>query len=156
MHAQMAKEEGHFTMEDVIQGISEKMIRRHPRVFSKAVEGEFESWDEIKRKEKEGKEWIESPLKEIPEELPALTRAVKVIKKADKLYGAGKDYNDNVTQLEKAVSVLADFHPEREDGQMEKAMGDILIGLADIARKCHISLEQILTDQIEDLIEQYE
>ena len=60
MHAQIAKEEGDFTLEDVIKGISEKMIRRHPHVFgNETVSGSGEvllNWEAIKAKEKEGKE----------------------------------------------------------------------------------------------------
>ncbi len=59
MHAQIAAEENRFTMDDVIQGVAEKMIRRHPHVFGDAkAETQEESlalWQEIKRKEKEGK-----------------------------------------------------------------------------------------------------
>ncbi len=59
MHAQIASEEGRFTMEDVVQGVSEKMIRRHPHVFGdKKVSSPEESlklWKEIKKDEKEGR-----------------------------------------------------------------------------------------------------
>ena len=60
MHAQIAKEDGDFTIEDVIRGISEKMIRRHPHVFgNEKVSDSGEvllNWEAIKAKEKEGKE----------------------------------------------------------------------------------------------------
>ena len=60
MHAQIAEEEGIFTLDDVISGITEKMVRRHPHVFgNKKVSGSVKvlvNWEEIKRKEKEGKE----------------------------------------------------------------------------------------------------
>lgn len=66
MHARIAEEEGYFTMDDVIQGIIDKMIRRHPHVFGKAtVSGSGEvlkKWDEIKKEEKAGKEWTEAYL----------------------------------------------------------------------------------------------
>ena len=161
LHAQIAKEEGLFTIEDVIHEISAKMIRRHPHVFTKEVqvEGADEvpaNWDEIKRKEKEGKEWIESPLREIPKELPALTRAAKVIKKADKLYGAGKEYQDNVAVLEKSVQKLSQMKPETESAELEEIMADMLLSLSDIARQYRISQEQILTDRIENIIDRYE
>lgn len=59
MHAQIAAEEGRFTMDDVVQGISEKMIRRHPHVFGDAkvssVEEGLALWDSIKKQEKENK-----------------------------------------------------------------------------------------------------
>ena len=66
MHAQIAKEEGLFTLEDVMLGITVNMIRRHPHVFgTTAVSGSDEvlvNWAEIKKQEKEGKEWMESYL----------------------------------------------------------------------------------------------
>lgn len=59
MQCQIAKEEGIFTLDDVIQGISEKMIRRHPHVFGNGTASTAEevllTWEEIKRMEKEGK-----------------------------------------------------------------------------------------------------
>lgn len=66
MHAVIAEEEGLFTIDDVIRGISEKMIRRHPHVFGETeVSGSGEvlrNWDEIKKKEKAGKEQVDEDL----------------------------------------------------------------------------------------------
>ncbi|SFQ19916.1 tetrapyrrole methylase family protein / MazG family protein [Lachnospiraceae bacterium XBB1006] len=60
-HAVIAEEEGLFTFDEVIEGISEKMIRRHPHVFSgvnyASVEEQHAAWDAIKAQEKKGKEW---------------------------------------------------------------------------------------------------
>lgn len=72
MHAQIAEEEGLFTMEDVIETVSAKMLRRHPHVFGTAEvsdSGEVLTvWDEIKKQEKAGKEWMEEYLPEAFEE----------------------------------------------------------------------------------------
>ena len=66
VHAQIAEEEGYFTMDDVIEGIREKMIRRHPHVFGDehvSSSGEvLKNWEEIKKAEKAGKEWTEAYL----------------------------------------------------------------------------------------------
>lgn len=66
MHAQIAEEEGLFTLDDVVRGISEKMIRRHPHVFGEVTvsdSGEvLKNWADIKRKEKSGKEWMDTRL----------------------------------------------------------------------------------------------
>lgn len=160
MHSQIAGEEQLFTLEDVIDEISAKMIRRHPHVFrdTKADDAEavLVNWEEIKKKEKEGKTWIESPLREIPRELPSLTRASKVLKKVNKLYGDGEDYYRNVLKLEKAVERLKSFQPENDDIRLEEIIGDILIGVSDISRQFRISQEQILTDRVEDIIDRYE
>ena len=81
MHAQIAAEEGLFTMDDVIQGISDKMIRRHPHVFGEAVvsdSGEvLTQWSDIKKQEKAGKEWTESYLPEAFEEAKELIDVAK-------------------------------------------------------------------------------
>ncbi len=160
MHSQIAKEEGIFTLEDVIDEISRKMIRRHPHVFgqgkAKDEESIRSSWDEIKKKEKEGKAWIESPLREIPVELPALTRASKVLKKADKLYAAGGDYASSINALKEAVRKMAEFRPEEEHDEAQKVIGDMLINICDIAGRFKASGEQILTDRTEDIIDKYE
>lgn len=65
MHSQIAKEEGLFTLEDVVQEVSEKMVRRHPHVFG-SVQADnssqvLKNWEEIKKAEKQGKEWVKTP-----------------------------------------------------------------------------------------------
>ncbi len=161
LHSQIAKEEHLFTLEDVIHEISAKMIRRHPHVFGDGSKGKQEEairadWEEIKRKEKEGKAWIESPLREVPKELPALARASKVLKKADKLYGKGNSFEENAGCMEKSIKKLAALQPDVDRIKLQELMGDILVNLSDIARLSKIPLEQILTDRIDDIIERYE
>ena len=81
LNSQIAKEEGLFTLEDVMRGITDKMIRRHPHVFgTTAVSGSDEvlvNWAEIKKQEKEGKEWMESYLPGAFDEAEELIGAVR-------------------------------------------------------------------------------
>lgn len=160
MHAQIAKEEGLFTMEDVVNEVAEKMVRRHPHVFGEvAVSGSaqvLENWEEIKKKEKEGKSYISSPLQEIPKELPALTRATKVIKKVDRHYESISDYAAAVGQLQEAVSKLAQSKPVDYDEEIASQVGNLLMAISNISRVCKLSPEQILTDRIEEMIDHYE
>lgn len=160
MHAQIASEEGLFTMADVVDEVSRKMVRRHPHVFSTGnadtPEEVLTNWEEIKKEEKKDKEWAESPLREIPQELPALTRAAKVLKKADKYYGQGSTYEQDVEALQEAVEALKTCKPEAYSRELEQILADMLMRLSDIARIGKISHEQALTDRIEDLIEKYE
>ncbi|MBD5520300.1 MAG: MazG family protein [Lachnospiraceae bacterium] len=85
MHAQIAEEEGLFTMDDIIQGISEKMIRRHPHVFGEETvsdSGEvLGKWNDIKKNEKTGKEWMDNYLPD------AFNEAKELIDKAGKRKG---------------------------------------------------------------------
>lgn len=161
LHSQIAEEEEIFTLEDVIDEISKKMVRRHPHVFGtnaggKRAEDIPADWEEIKRKEKEGKTWMESPLREIPKELPSLTRAAKVLKKVDKLYEEGNDYEGSVKLLAEAAGKLACLEKEEAEGELEGIMGDILMNISNIARICKIPAEQILTNRIEDMIDKWE
>lgn len=160
MHSVIAEEEGLFTLEDVIKEASEKMIRRHPHIFGTLqVDSSaevLENWEEIKKKEKEGKSWIESPLREIPKELPSLTRGPKVLKKIDKLYETAPGREENAERLLAAVRGLSEHHGETEKAQIEKLLGDALLGLCEIARREKIAAEQVLMDRIEELIEEKE
>ncbi len=161
LHSRIAEEEQLFTLEDVIDEICRKMIRRHPHVFGvqvkeKRAEDIPADWEEIKRKEKEGKAWIESPLREIPKELPSLTRAAKVLKKADRLYGKGSSYEESAKLLAEKAGKLAGLCPEEPSEELMEIMGDILVNLSNIARIFNISAEQILTDRIEDMIDKWE
>ena len=160
MHARIAEEEGLFTMEDVVSEVAEKMVRRHPHVFGdvtvKGTGQVLENWEEIKKKEKEGKSYIESPLREIPRELPALTRAPKILKKADRLYRPQPDFAEAVEQMQEAVQKLSKCKPSNYDETISVLTGDILVSLSQISRLCKLSLEQILTDRMDDLIEELE
>ena len=171
MHSVIAGEEGLFTLGDVITGVSEKMIRRHPHIFGEvhvdSPEEVLKNWDEIKKKEKEGKSWIESPLREIPKELPSLTRGPKVLKKIDKLYEKAPAAEETVRELSESAAKLGIYMTETdaecaghreaaEKAQVERLLGDALLALCEIARREKIPAEQVLMDRIEELIEEKE
>ncbi|MDR2043431.1 MAG: MazG family protein [Clostridium sp.] len=168
MHSQIAQDEGRFTIEDVVHGIAAKMVRRHPHVFGDRAEvspaltsGQvLDNWEEIKRKEKpaapgqsEGQAAL-SALREIPPELPALTRAVKVLKKADKLYRRQDDYETAAAKLREAAEKLGSLSPASYDPEITRQIGEILMAASNLSRHCKLAQEQILTDRIEDLIEE--
>ncbi len=160
MHSEIADEEGIFTIEDVIDCVSRKMIRRHPHVFGDVQADNSEqvliNWEDIKKTEKEGKSWIESPLKEIPLELPALTRAVKVTKKVDKLYEQRKGYAESVARLKEIAANLDVMQPQIYDKELSEHVGDMLMEIADICREYKLTPEQILNDKVEELVDKYE
>lgn len=160
MHAQIATEEKLFDMTDVVDEVSRKMIRRHPHIFgtvkADTPDQVLANWEEIKKEEKKGKDWIKSPLQEIPRELPSLTRATKVLKKIDKLYEPGKSYETNVKELQDCAAKLQDLSCGEATEELQKIMGDMLLSLSDIARKSKLTAEQILADRIDDLIDDCE
>ena len=160
LHAQIGKEEGLFTIEDVVNEVATKMVRRHPHVFGEIeVENSAEvlqNWEEIKKKEKEGKQEAKTPLREIPLELAALTRAAKVLKKVDKHYGVSSSYQEDVAKLKEMVEMLEQLDPKSHEDSIEQSMAQILLAISDINRICKLDGEQILKDQIDNLIDRYE
>lgn len=160
MHAQIASEEGLFTMEDVVNEVARKMVRRHPHVFgtgsADTPDEVLVNWEEIKKEEKKDKDWVESPLREIPRELPALTRAVKVLKKIDKHYDKGNTYEQDVEAVCRLAESLRDCEPEKENEKPQAVLSELLLYVSDVARIAKIPQEQILTDKIDDLIDKYE
>ena len=87
MHAQIGKEEGTFTIDDVTDAVSQKMIERHPHVFGEAElknsEEVLDNWEKIK-KEQRGQKTVYETMQSVTKSLPALSRATKIIGKAVK------------------------------------------------------------------------
>lgn len=166
MHSQIAKEEGYFTLEDVVQEVSEKMIRRHPHVFGN-VQAEdssqvLQNWEEIKKEEKQGKEWVKTPLRDIPPELPALVRAGKTIKKTDKLYEKQPNtketlasIKEKIEQLEKLEESATSLQKDQKQA-WEQALGGMLWDISNLSRLVSVDAEQVLINKIEDFMEKYE
>lgn len=159
MHACIAQEEGLFTMEDVVDEVAEKMVRRHPHVFGEVQADTsaqvLQNWDEIKKEEKAGRVQTETPLREIPPELPALTRAPKVLKKADKIYESQGTFKEAAENLKKAADEIGALDPGALD-ELGRSLGELLMAASNISRICKLPQEQILADKIDDLIEKYE
>jgi MazG family protein len=150
-HAQMASELGRFDFDDVTDGIARKMIRRHPHVFGVASREEFltkDLWQRIKAEEKaeRGTDGQVSRLDDVPLALPALTRAVKLQKRAAEV---GFDWPDLMPVLAKAEEEIAELRAalaERETkqgkdrtGRVVEEFGDLLFVMANIAR--HLKLD---------------
>ncbi len=147
LHSQIGREEGTFTIEDVLDNLSAKMIRRHPHVFSDAsVSGTGEvlkNWEAIKKGEKAKKDH-KSVLDGIPLSLPGLYRAGKIQKKAAR---AGFDWPDTAGPLEKIREEIDEFSREIESGDRELMIGefgDILFSLVNLSRKMDFDAEDSL------------
>lgn len=159
LHSQIAKEEGLFTIEDVMTGISNKMLRRHPHVFGDQntddIDKIHKTWDEIKKEEKAKQTWVTSPLREIPQELPSLVRAVKVMKKVEKEQ-PGVDYEGTLQQLKKQIDILLEHDKDASREELTSIMGDILMSLSRVSMLTGVQQEQVLYDKIEQYIEEQE
>lgn len=142
-HAQIASENGHFDISDVISSISEKMIRRHPHVFGNARADTPEAvslqWDHIKRTiENRSRESI---IGGIPKEFPSLLRAAKMSKKAAR---AGFDWERIEQVLDKVdeeVSELKVAMAKEDPAHVEHELGDVLFSLVNLARFLGLNAE---------------
>lgn len=139
-HAQIGAESGDFSIEDVISAISEKMIRRHPHVFGDWAREDFVegSWERLKDQEK-GQSTDKSVLDDVPSNLPGLTRAVKLQKRAARI---GFDWPDASGPLNKVVEETGELHEAiaGTDGDaVEDEFADLLFSVANLAR--HLSLD---------------
>lgn len=148
-HARMAEEERAFDFGDVVQAITEKLIRRHPHVFGdersrtpQAVEG---LWERIKGEEKAARTGgqKESALAGVPVGLPALTRALKLQQKASKV---GFDWNDSRAVLRKIREEADEIEAALGDGAEAAAaeVGDLLFAAVNLARHLHADPESVL------------
>jgi ATP diphosphatase len=151
-HARMAEEQGAFDFGDVVQAITEKLIRRHPHVFgderSHTPEGVKGLWERIKAEEKAGRqkgERRDGALAGVPIALPALTRALKLQEKASKV---GLDWNDPRAVLRK-IREEADEIEEALDGAVADnaaaaEVGDLLFAAVNLARHLRADPETLL------------
>jgi tetrapyrrole methylase family protein/MazG family protein/ATP diphosphatase len=151
-HSRMAQEQGAFDFDAVAQAINDKMIRRHPHVFGSETYGSLAEqkagWEELKaveRAEKNGdKGRAGSLLDDVPVGLPALTRAVKLSKRAA---GVGFVWPSAKEVLDKLDEEVAELKAEIEAGDVEKArqeMGDVLFVVANLARTLDVDPEDAL------------
>ena len=147
-HAQMAQEQGEFDFADVAQAICDKMLRRHPHVFGQAdgrtSAEQTDAWEVIKAGERAAKGKAASLLDDIPASLPAMTRAVKLTKRAARV---GFDWPNTCEVLAKLREELAELEVEIDAGDQAKAreeLGDLLFVVANLARKLDIEPEDAL------------
>ena len=166
-HSQISAEQGTFTIENVLETLAEKLIRRHPHVFGTGdqtpdvtnSEHVLSQWEQIKQAEREAAGGASSALDGVPKTLPALLRAYQTQARAARV---GFDWPHNATGLEQifgkvaeevdelksalAQAANADPAPHRPDGQadVEAELGDIFFSLVNLARFVKVNPEEAL------------
>lgn len=141
-HAQMAEEAGFFTLEDVIERISDKMERRHPHIFGDAEHGGHHLWEKIKAEERSAKS-DKSALAGVALALPALERAAKLQRRAASV---GFDWPDRSGPRAKIDEELAELDAETEHQRMLEELGDLLFAVVNLARHLNIEPEAALRE----------
>jgi len=152
-HAQMAADDGAWDIDDVAEGIVRKLIRRHPHVFGEVeVSGAEEvlvNWERIKAEEKGERGGLEE---DIPETLPALARAAKVLRRAAGWGFAWRSREAALAALREEVEELARAEPDRA----EEEIGDVLLATVAVARTLGVDAESALRRTLRTFAERYE
>jgi MazG family protein len=146
-YAQMASEENRFTIDDVLERISSKLIRRHPHVFggeSAATSGEvLKRWDELKAAEK-GPDAPQALLDGVPRSLPALLEAYQLTSRASRVGFDWQRFEDLLAKLEEERAELAGARSRGDGAAVEDEVGDLLFVMVNIARFLHYDPELAL------------
>jgi len=152
MHSVIAEEENIFTLEDVVNEISEKMIHRHPHVFvneTNSKQNLTKTWEELKAEEKGHNKDFTPPLHGIPKALPALLKSAKVQKKADTVYRHKTEKEVSLSQIALLANQLE--HSSSKE-QIEKLMTSMLYHMTNVAWQEKINLEECLMNKTDTLI----
>ncbi|GMV48789.1 nucleoside triphosphate pyrophosphohydrolase [Nitrospirales bacterium NOB] len=160
-HSQIGSEEGTFTIDDVLQHLSDKLVRRHPHVFGEGAVGQpalnadqvVHRWEDIKRAERQDAGKPQSVLHDIPQALPALLRAYQTQVRAAR---AGFDWPDSpqglaavLSKVEEEIAELREAVHETDTStqptpQTSAELGDLLFSLVNVARHLKVNPEEAL------------
>lgn len=142
LHAQIAKEEGEFDIEDIAKGIADKLVHRHPHVFGdvkvSSTQEILDNWEKLKKEEKPHRT---SVMDGISKSQSALMSAQKISKKAVKV---GFEWPDEKSLLDCVNSEIDEFISAKTPNNKEEELGDLLFAVVNLARWNKIDAEQAL------------
>ncbi len=154
------EEKGHFSIEDILQAISAKMIRRHPHVFEgKHVGSEKElrqQWEKIKEEEKTEHKWCKNQLSSFPKSLPALKRAQKV---SEKVIGLGFKWpavEDVFVKIEEEIQELKEAIHSANSDDIREELGDVLQSFSTIGAMSGVDAEDSLKKSTDKFINRFD
>lgn len=144
-HADIAREAGHFTLAEVIAGVNDKLIRRHPHIFGDANAADARevelNWEQLKAQERRERGIRKSLVEGIPAELPALSYAQLMQDRAAK---AGFDWPDVAGVLDKVVEEAAELRQAATAAERQHELGDLLLVMVNLGRWLGVQAEDAL------------
>jgi len=155
MHAEIAREAERFDIDNVIDDITEKLIRRHPHVFGKSNASDsgavLKQWESIKRAEKTGKHYLDG----LPAALPALMRAQKAQSKAARVNFDWTELRDVIAKIEEEVAEAKSAISSQDRQAIEDESGDLLFAVVNLARKCKLDAESALQSATDKFVARF-
>jgi MazG family protein len=157
MHAQIADEAGRFNIREVLQDVTEKLIRRHPHVFGQSevrdTDGVVKQWEAIKREERDD---AGSPyLADLPAALPALMRAQKAQKKAARVNFDWIEISDVVAKVDEELAEAKEAIASRDPSAIADEIGDLLFAVVNLARKSKLDAEATLQTATDKFVSRF-
>lgn len=147
MHSEIANETGRFHIDQVLEEVIAKLIRRHPHVFAKSdvrdAEGVVKQWEAIKHEEKNGASG-DHYLGGLPDALPALMRAQKAQKKAARVNFDWTELSDVVAKVDEELAETKEAIASGDSAAVEDEIGDLLFAVVNLARKSGLDAEVAL------------
>jgi tetrapyrrole methylase family protein/MazG family protein len=158
-HSQLATETGKFSVADVVDALSNKMVRRHPHVFGDAViedvDAQWKNWEKLKAQEKTGQK-RKSRLDGIPRELGALQRGQRMQEKAARVGFDWPDVSGILDKLHEELSELAEARRQKQDDpHVREELGDVFFTLVNLARALGIDAEQAMREANEKFYKRF-
>lgn len=154
----IGNEEGYFNILDVIEGICNKMITRHPHVFGdvKVTDSEdvLNRWDNIKNKEKNF-ESVTEKMQAVAKAIPALTRAKKIQKIASKVGFDWDNPNDAMDKVKEELNEILDVYKSKNMEKITDEVGDLLFASVNVSRMLGVNEEDALNGTIQKFIERF-
>ena len=146
-HSGMAEERKLFNFEEVVKELNDKLIRRHPHVFDKKQEmsasESLEIWEKEKKKEREKKNLI-SLMDDIPKNLPSLTRAKKIQKRAKSVGFDWQNENDVIKKIDEEIDELKRAKVSQKKEDISEEIGDLFFTLVNLSRHYNLEPEDII------------
>ena len=146
-HSGMAEEKKLFNFEEVVKELNDKLIRRHPHVFDKKQEmsasESLEIWEKEKKKEREKKNLI-SLMDDIPKNLPSLTRAKKIQKRAKSVGFDWQNENDVIRKIDEEIDELKRAKASQKKEDISEEIGDLFFTLVNLSRHYNLEPEDII------------
>ena len=151
-HSTIGAEKGDFTVNDVAAGVSEKLILRHPHVFGdeklEKAQDVLDNWDTLKANERKAsgkpEKAKDSMLDEVPVHFPGLLEALKLTKRAAKVGFDWPDRGPIFDKIREEISELETAVQERDRGEIEEEVGDLLFAVVNLARHLDVEPETAL------------
>lgn len=157
-HSELSEEEGNFSLTDVINEECDKMIRRHPHIFSeekvKGIDKALEKWENIKSKEHDDQRYSDS-LKRVPKALPALVRSAKVQSKASKVGFDWDDATGALAKVDEELQELRQAFAQGDERETAEELGDLLFSVVNVSRFLCLDAESALHNATAKFIDRF-